>query len=237
MAKHRREQRHAKVVKERQKLMLWGVAGVAVLAVIAVILVILTNRPAPIPEGVVDNYEGIEQGMDANGYPRLGRADAPIVVEEFSSFACPACKQLHDTQFESILDDVRAGYVQVIFKPISTIPQGSDARNMARAALCATDQGKFWEMHDVIFHWQGAYDVNSSRLRNAAESLGLNADDIAACYNSNQQDRLIQTSEAEFAQLGFNSTPRVVVDRQEIANWGALTATVADRKDALGIGG
>jgi len=231
MAKKRREQFHQK--NQRKQLQFYAMVGGAGIIVAAVIFFLFTsNQSAPIPEGVAEAYAGIEQGFTGDGFPRLGKVDAPIIVEEYSSFGCPHCKTLHDTELPRLMDEIKAGHVQVVFKPITTIG-GNEAVKAARAALCAGDQGRFWEMHDIMFAWQGEYAVNSGRLEGAAEALSIDADKLKECYNSNKTAAVIRISEREFNDNGFGSTPYVVVNSVPVEsngenNWSAMGAIIAD---------
>ncbi|NJL92640.1 MAG: thioredoxin domain-containing protein [Anaerolineae bacterium] len=225
MSKKLREQRRAKK-RQQQRRIYFGI-GIAVVAIIAIVVVLLMlEQQATFPEGVNEAYAGIPQGVDGAGFPMLGDPNALIVVEEFSSFGCPSCADLHEDQLTEIKDAIRDGHVRVVFKPIITIANTNNhAERGARAAVCAGEQGKFWEMHDIIFHWQERYAVNGARLDAAAEELGIDAGELTRCYNSGDANTVIARAEQEFEARGFNSTPRVVLNGQEI-NWGALRSQV-----------
>ena len=80
-----------------------------------------------------------------------GNTDAKVTVIEFSDFQCPFCKQ-HVEETQPALDEefVDSGKVMWVFKhfPLSIHPQAPAA---GAAAECAADQGKFWEMHELLF--------------------------------------------------------------------------------------
>jgi protein-disulfide isomerase len=98
-------------------------------------------------------YARTVPGIPVSDSPSLGPADAWVTVVEFSDFECPYCAQATNT-----LDQVKLAYpgsVRIVFKhfPLSFHPQ---ARPAAIAAECAHAQGKFWEMHDLIFRNQAS---------------------------------------------------------------------------------
>ena len=88
--------------------------------------------------------------VSTEGAPIRGAADASVTVVEFSDFECPFCKQTHPT-LKQLLERY-PGKVRLAYRdfPLDSIhPQ---ARRAAEAARCASDQGKFWEYHDVLVY-------------------------------------------------------------------------------------
>lgn len=236
MTKKRREQiRQKSRTRSRQQMLIIG-AIVLVGVIAAVGATTYLGRQVSLPEGVSAAYTGLEQGFTSEGYPRLGRADAPIVVEDFSSFACPHCETLHESQIKSLLDSVADGHVQIIFKPVISIG-GDYAEDGARAALCAGQQGKFWEMNDIVFYWRSRYSINDFRLEKAAAEIDLNADDLKACYDSDSSEDLLRRSQGEFRSLGLTGTPSVYVDGQKLENPGEVVSVVQAKISQLGSGG
>lgn len=227
-AKIRREEREKQRRRQQQQYI---VIGLVVAAVLVVGLFIISSRPAdaPIPEGVTEKYDGFEIGTTSENFPRLGAADAPVQIEEFSSFSCPGCKSFHDEVFPAILERVRAGHVAFTYVPMLT---GSieNAEGAARAALCAGEQGKFWEMHDVLFDWHGRYVNNaftSNRLSSGAEALGLNIGTFNSCFSSEKITNIISVANAK----GIQSTPTVRVNGQTV---GLTVAEITTAIDSYG---
>ena len=80
----------------------------------------------------------------------------------------------------------KLGQVLFTYVPLNTgsIPNAPGA---SRAALCAGQQGRFWEMHDVLFDWQTRYGntaFSQNRLLTGVEKLGLSSGDFTNCFNS-----------------------------------------------------
>lgn len=122
--------------------------------------------------------------------PHVGPADAPVQLVEFYDYACPACKR-----FAPMLDEVVSdmqGQVVLYYRqfPLSQHPHSKSA---AQAALAAHAQGKFKQMHELLF--ANAPQHERSQLTRYAQSLGLDM----AKY------------EADFAA----ATPRVDIDNKE----------------------
>jgi len=115
--------------------------------------------------------------------PQVGRArgpdDAPIRIVEFSDFQCPYCARMH-----IVLDQVLERYpgrVRLEFRdfPLAMHLQASKA---AEAGRCAEAQGKFWELHDVLFSHQQALQVPD--LKKHARDAGLDARAFEDCLDT-----------------------------------------------------
>ena len=133
------------------------------------------------PEGWAPDPD--RPGYNMAGDQYKGSLDAPITMIEFSDFQCPYCKR-HSEESQPILDEqfVDTGKVLWVFKhfPLDSHPA---APNAGAAAECAAEQGKFWEMHELIFAEQPAWSVEDpdAVLVTLAEQLGLDIDAFGAC--------------------------------------------------------
>ncbi len=122
-------------------------------------------------------------GFDLAGDPYKGSPQAKVVVVEFSNFQCPAC-QKHTLEAQPAIDKVLVdtGQVLWVFKnlPLRSEPQSTAA---AAAAECAGEQGKFWQMHDLLFanQSQWAIDPPDPALTALAGQLKLDAAKFSAC--------------------------------------------------------
>ena len=114
------------------------------------------------------------------GSPSKGRADAPVVIVEFSDFECPFCaRYVRDTLPSLEKEYIATGKVRYVFRhyPIQAIHPHAMAAS--QAADCAAAQGKFWEMHTQIFGNQRA--LQPEALTASAQALGLNAEKFQQC--------------------------------------------------------
>lgn len=219
-ARERRRERQQEKARQRQIALL---IGGAVVAVIAVVLFILINQPAsaPIPEEALERYAGIPQGTTDQGFPLLGNPQAPVLLEEFSSFSCPGCAQFHDQWSDDIVEWVREGLISFAYVPLTTgsVP---NALGAAKAALCAGEQGAFFEMHDALFNWHLTYGnqaFSQNRLTSGIENLGLSTSQYNDCVNSSRGDDIVERAQS----LGIGSTPTVrvngtIVETAQVAN-------------------
>ncbi|MCY3914729.1 MAG: thioredoxin domain-containing protein [Chloroflexi bacterium] len=179
-------QRRQKQRRQNQRLLL--LVFIVAVAVVGVAVLVVSNQPveAFIPDDLSARYDGIERSNSPKGYPRLGNADAPVTMEEYASFACPGCESFHSDSFDAVLERVKLGQVLFTYVPLNTgsIPNAPGA---SRAALCAGQQGRFWEMHDLLFDWQTRYGntaFSQNRLLTGVEKLGLSSSAFTNCFNS-----------------------------------------------------
>lgn len=204
-----RERRQKQQRQNQQRLIL---VGVVLVAIVAVALLIVSNQPtdAFVAEDIGSRYEGLETSYSSEGYPRLGDPDAPVVVEEFASFSCPGCASFHDTSFPQLLPRVELGQVLFTYIPLQTgsVP---NAEGSARAALCAGQQGQFWEMHDVLFDWHTRYGngaYTQARLLAGVTALGMDSGAFSSCFNSDAITSTLNAAQNE----GVASTPTIRVN-------------------------
>jgi len=99
----------------------------------------------------------------------IGATHAPVRVVEYGDFECPNCKQAAPAL--KLLLERFAGRVQVAFRHFPLEEVHPHALGAAQAAECAGGQGKFWEMHDVLFANQE--HLKLPQLRSYAQSLQL----------------------------------------------------------------
>jgi protein-disulfide isomerase len=136
-----------------------------------------------------------------------GNKNAPITVVEFSDFQCPYC-----AKFSPTIDEVLKAYpndVKFVYKdyPLSFHKQ---AKNAAKAARAAGEQGKFWEMHDLIFTKYST--VNEDMFKEFAGKLNLNMDKFVADFSGNKYDGLIQKDISLGRQAGVTGTPSLFMN-------------------------
>jgi protein-disulfide isomerase len=130
----------------------------------------------------------------------MGAPHAQATVVEYADFECPNCKQAQPAV--KMLLERFAGRVRFVFRHFPLEEVHPHALAAAQAAECAGGQGKFWEMHDVLFanqdHLQGPH------LRTYAERLGLDM----ARYRAEMDDQVYLQRVREQLQSGLDSGVR-----------------------------
>lgn len=166
-------------------------------------------RPGPGDERAAVNARGIA----------LGREDAPVVIYEFSDYQCPYCAESAASVLPGLRQrEIPNGTVRYVFVDFP-LPAHPHARPAARAARCAGEQGRYWEMHDRLFAAQGDWSASrqpAELFRRYAGELGLDADRFAACLDSNRFDAELSASVADGERLQVQGTPTLFVNGRRI---------------------
>lgn len=145
--------------------------------------------------------------FDLKETPFKGAKDGKIVLVEFADFECPRCGQVR-----SILAEVVKAYpkdVKLYFKQFP-IAFHAHAEQAARAALAAHKQGRFWEMHDLIFQNQAA--LKPERFAEFATELGLNLERFKADMASPATAKRVQADREEGMKSGLSGTPTIFIN-------------------------
>lgn len=140
---------------------------------------------------------------------------AKVVIEKFSDYQCPACAYYHSflKQLKQDLGtDVR---VDMKHFPLSQHPYAQVA---ARSAEAARVQGKFDEMHDLIFAGQQQWGQGNAEaiFIGYAESLDLDVEKFTADMNSADMNRIVMANRREGIEIGLSSTPTFVMNGEKI---------------------
>jgi predicted DsbA family dithiol-disulfide isomerase len=145
--------------------------------------------------------------ISTDGAPARGAPMAPVTIVEFSDFECPYCGAAH-AELARLLGEFE-GQVKLVFKHF---PLGGHERAMpaARAAEAAAAQGKFWEMHDLLFEHQRALEDRD--LERYARELGLDIDRFKADMSAPATQERIDADRSEGERLLVRGTPTMYVD-------------------------
>ena len=155
---------------------------------------------------------------DALGYDMadgnaIGDPDAPVVVEEYYSFACGHCSNFANDTLRTLVEEyVYAGQVYYVSNAFSD-PLG-DVGIAHQAAYCAMDQGKYWEMHDVIFANFSSVGYTQNQLEAMAEEINLDMSTFKQCLRGSKYvDKIIENVDAGSA-AGITGTPSFLINGQ-----------------------
>ena len=136
----------------------------------------------------------------------LGPPDAPVTIVEYSDYLCPYCQSA-----EVVVAKVLARYQgKVKFIHRDLLLGRPRSLPVARGALCAGEQGKFWEYRHDLLSTTG--DWSDQDLEARAGKMGLRASDFKACLASDRLDKSILASTEEGQKLGVSGTPTFFVN-------------------------
>ena len=171
----------------------------------------LTTRPKVTATTIDPNLPALK----AEGYV-LGNANAPLEVIEFADFECPGCGQFATlTEPDVRTKLVNTGKVRMRFMDFP-LPQHKNSWDASLAAACANDQGKFWEMHDVIFNNQDRWNTEAtgrprSVLADFAKQVGLDVSKYNACMDADTHRAKVQSHLQEGERRHVQQTPTFII--------------------------
>ncbi len=167
----------------------------------------LDNAPAVATLRTIVNQElGLPAQVRTQGAPRRGPANAPVTLVEFSDFQCGFC-----TRALATVRQVMKEYptqVQWVFKHYP-LEMHRDAPLAHEAALAAGAQGKFWEMHDLLFERK---TLQRDQLISLAKELGLNVAQFTRDLDSHKFRGAVEADRREGAELGVDGTPTFFIN-------------------------
>ena len=148
----------------------------------------------------------------------IGSADAPLTIVEYSSVACPHCRDFHEETFPMIREDyVETGQVRFVYREMLT---GSAPIAMAGFMLtrCVPDD-EYFPMIDLLFQqqiaiFQAARQPGGARaeLLSVARSAGLSEDEFEACINNQEYRQSVLDAHEQAIDDGIDSTPRFIIN-------------------------
>jgi protein-disulfide isomerase len=167
------------------------------------------NAPAPAAPGAADG--GAPVKIDLGSSPVLGPKSAPVTMVIWSDFQCPFCSRVEPTLLE--LRKQYEGKMKLVWKN-QPLPFHPNAMPAAKAAMAAAKQGKFWEMHDLMFANQK--DLGDAKYEEWAGQLGLNVSRWKADLAAADIESAIQADIAAGNSLGANGTPTFFINGKKL---------------------
>lgn len=211
----KRQERRARMQRQqqRQRLIVIGLIVLgAALVVFAVIWPqlrgvgeIVTVTPAALP-----NADGLS----------LGDPNAPVTIDVFEDFQCPACQFYTETIEPLVIQNlVASGQARYVFHNYPFLDGegvgSGESDQAANAAMCANEQDKFWEMHSILYANQEGENrgtFSDRRLQAMAESIGLDMNEFNSCFNANEFEEEIEADFELGLEMGVSGTPTVFVN-------------------------
>ncbi len=144
-----------------------------------------------------------------------GSASAPITVFELSDFQCPFCRSFTLETFPSLEKEyVTPGKVRWVFINFPLTAIHPNAAPAAEVALCAGRQGKFWEVHDVLFRSQPVWaplKEPAQYFLTMTDSATLDRAAFLSCLEKGETRNEVEADANAAVRTGARSTPTFVI--------------------------
>mgnify|MGYP001596113076 FL=1 len=143
-----------------------------------------------------------------------GNPDAPVTIVEFSDFECPFCAAFYQNTLPQIEENyIKTGKVKLVFRDFP-LPFHANAQKAAEAAECAGEQGKFWEMHNMIFDNQEAIEIVD--LKQNGKSFGLDIATFNDCLDLGKYADEVKKDMNDGAVAGVAGTPTFFINGEKV---------------------
>ncbi len=195
------------------------IGTIVVLVAVFAALIIYAVYKSTTPTAPPGTYSDIPQQTTSDGAPILGNPNTKIVLMEVADFSCPHCLEYHSTILQIIDQYVRPGKVRLEYRPVTFVGQEytgmghNPSDTAAQAALCAGEQGHFWEMEDQLFNIQETQTPRAfvpDTMIAAAHGLNLDTTAFTRCLSSGETEKTILTTSDVTNQLGVTGTPTML---------------------------
>jgi protein-disulfide isomerase len=214
----KRQERRARMQRQQQQQRLI-IIGLIVVGVAVFVAAIAWQQIKP--AGDIINIIKVTPAAlpNPNGLS-LGNANASVTIDVFEDFQCPACKAFTENIEPLVIQNlVATGKARYVFHNYPFIDgasagNGGESDQAANASMCANEQGKFWEMHAILYanseENQGAF--SNRRLQSMAQSVGLDMKAFNSCFDANKYEKEIQADLDLGQKMGVEGTPTVFVN-------------------------
>ena len=148
-----------------------------------------------------------------------GNASSTVVLMEYSDFQCPACRSYYP-----MVREIMAKFndrIVLVYRHFPLISIHPNAEFAARASEAANKQGKFWEMHDLLFEKQNEWAKVASvspMFESYATLLGISVDQFKIDFVSEEVKDLVRSQRVHAVKSGLSSTPTFFLNGKKIAN-------------------
>lgn len=233
--------RQVRASRRTQPLVVIGIAALGAVVILAAAM-LAGQRSSAAPDPSLPPVVAATRAAPPNAEPN-GRAwgpkDAPIKVEEFIDYQCPACRA-YALQIEPLVIAAFADTGKVRYEIHNFQFKGVESSRAAQAGYCAAEQDRFWPMHATFYQNQPTSHsadnrgyLSDPRLEAMASELGLDTAAFGQCLASNKYEQQVQQDYNRAVSLNVNSTPTFVINGklypgiQQVEDFKRIFATIA----------
>lgn len=148
-----------------------------------------------------------------------GLASSSVVLMEYSDFQCPACRTYYPVMRELVVE--YGDRITFVYRHFPLTGIHPNAELAARAAEAARKQGKFWEMHDLLFEKQNEWAQVASvatLFESYATLLGLGVEQFRTDFVSDAVKDFVRAQRVHSVRSGLSGTPSFFINGKQISN-------------------
>jgi protein-disulfide isomerase len=197
------------------------VIGLVVMGgLLTILFIVAQNRP--VDQANIKHITPVQHKAQV-GKTSLGNPEAPVRMDIWEDFQCPACLSFTQNLEPQIVEKyVETGKVYYNFRFYPFIDRGKgESQDAASAALCASAQNRFWDYHGMLFaNWVGenAGSFTKGRLVAFAQAISLDMTAFNQCIEQNTHAAQIQQDIEEGTKLGVPPTPGIFVNGKMVVS-------------------
>jgi len=151
-----------------------------------------------------------KQVVSVGTSPYKGKADAIVTMIEYSDYQCPYCAKIYREVMPTLVREyIDTGKLKFVMRENPLVSIHPNAMGAAMAAMCAGEQDKYFEMHDLMFDNQRKLGIDN--LKTLAGTIGMDATMFYECLDSKKYQKEISDDIASAAKLGARGTPGFVL--------------------------
>jgi protein-disulfide isomerase len=190
------------------------IIGIAAVAIVGFIIFAMA-QPKPIePTASIDDTLLIREGSHMTG-----SIDAKVQIVEFGDYECPACAAAHPGVKQLLAEYKDNPNVNFVFRNFP-LPMHKNAIASAKAAEAAAAQGKFWEMHNMLYEKQEEWAESGKAIdifANYATTLGLDVETFKDGVRGNAYSAIIKADQDDGRELGVSGTPTFFINGMQVS--------------------
>lgn len=166
------------------------------------------NQPTPQPQPAAAEDKRYNVSIDDDAVK--GDDKAPVTIVEFSDFECPFCAKFYRETLPKITEEyINTGKVKLVYRDLP-LPMHKNAPKAAEAAECAGEQGKYYEMHDILF--ENYRKLTPDLLPEYAKQAGLNIAQFNSCLDNGDMEAEVKNDVKDANALGLSGAPAFFIN-------------------------
>lgn len=185
--------------------------GIATLVIVVAATLLVGGKPSSTAQQNAEPITNAEALIRSDSH-KEGAKEGKVTLVEFGDFQCPACGAAHPTVKQLLAE--YEGKVTFVFRNFP-LPMHKNAEIAAQAAEAAGEQGKFFEMHDMLFTNQGEWENSNKPLdvfMTYAKELKLDEEKFKEAVESGKFKKKVESDVKDGYAVGVNSTPTFFIN-------------------------